>query len=93
MSGGIAIGRLTEERKSWRKDHPLNFFARPRRNADGSTDLMEWEAGIPGREGSDWEGGVYKLSVKFSKDYPSKPPICKFVPPIYHPNGTTAYNE
>lgn len=23
---GIAIGRLTEERKSWRKDHPFVSF-------------------------------------------------------------------
>ena len=24
-----------------------------------------------------WEGGVFKLSVNFSDDYPSKPPKCK----------------
>ena len=23
---GIAIGRLTEERKAWRKDHPFVYF-------------------------------------------------------------------
>ena len=26
---GIAVGRLSEERKSWRKDHPTGFYARP----------------------------------------------------------------
>ena len=48
---GIAIGRLSEERKNWRKDHPPLFYARPSLRADNSTDLMKWEAGIPGRDG------------------------------------------
>ena len=25
MASGIAIGRLTEERKNWRKDHPVSI--------------------------------------------------------------------
>ena len=24
--------------------------------------------------------------MEFSEDYPSKPPKCKFVPPLFHPN-------
>lgn len=93
MSGGIAGGRLKEERKMWRRDHPYGFYARPTSKGDGSTDIMTWEAGIPGKklfrcnffvvyvfqtqnftfnfaktclhflgkEGTDWEGGVYKV--------------------------------
>lgn len=38
---------------------------------------MKWEAGIPGKEGTDWENGVFKVSMEFSEDYPSKPPKCK----------------
>ena len=38
---------------------------------------MKWEAGIPGKEGTDWEGGVFKVSMEFSEEYPSKPPKCK----------------
>jgi ubiquitin-conjugating enzyme E2 I len=86
MSSGIAIGRLKEERKAWRRDHPVGFYARPRSKGDGSTDLMVWEAGIPGKAGTDWEGGVYKVHMIFSEEYPSKPPKCKFVPPLFHPN-------
>jgi ubiquitin-conjugating enzyme E2 I len=48
--------------------------------------LMEWEVGIPGKEGTPWEGGLYKLSMTFPEDYPSKPPKCKFAPPLFHPN-------
>ncbi len=67
---GIARGRLTEERKAWRKDHPhvswclsmlhseriqltfipQAFYARPANNSDGSTNLMLWECGIPGKD-------------------------------------------
>lgn len=48
---GIAQGRLNEERKNWRKDHPAGFYARPKKNADNSNNVMFWETGIPGREG------------------------------------------
>jgi ubiquitin-conjugating enzyme E2 I len=37
-------------------------------------------------EGTDWEGGVYKLTLKFSEDYPARPPICTFTPALFHPN-------
>lgn len=77
MSSGIARGRLVEERKAWRRDHPFGFYARPTSKGDGSSDIMKWEAGIPGKEGTDWENGVFKVSMEFSEDYPSKPPKCK----------------
>jgi len=83
---GIATARLAEERKSWRKDHPSGFYARPERVADGSTNIMKWEAGIPGRKGTLWEGGLFKLVIKYPEDYPSSPPKCQFVPPLFHPN-------
>mmetsp|Transcript_817 Transcript_817/g.1413 ORF Transcript_817/g.1413 Transcript_817/m.1413 type:complete len:158 (-) Transcript_817:280-753(-) len=83
---GIAQGRLTEERKNWRRDHPFGFYARPITNADGSMNLMTWEVGIPGKEGTDWEGGLFKVRMEFTDEYPSKPPRCKFVPPLFHPN-------
>ena len=47
---------------------------------------MKWTTGIPGKAGTDWEGGLYKVVLEFSEEYPSKPPKCKFVPPLFHPN-------
>ncbi|KAG2524279.1 hypothetical protein BBO99_00004378 [Phytophthora kernoviae] len=82
----IAVQRLRQERKNWRRDHPAGFWARPIPSDDGSMNLMMWNAGIPGKTGTDWEGGVYKMSLSFSDDYPSKPPLVKFTPPLYHPN-------
>lgn len=46
---GIAIARLGEERKNWRKDHPPGFYARPTKKPDNSQNLMCWETGIPGK--------------------------------------------
>ncbi|KAI1315038.1 E2 SUMO-conjugating protein ubc9 [Mortierella claussenii] len=83
---GICRSRLAEERKQWRKDHPFGFYARPDKKPDGTLDLMNWQVGIPGKANTPWEGGVYKLVLIFPDDYPSKPPKCKFVPPLFHPN-------
>ena len=83
---GIAVTRLAEERKSWRKSHPHGFFARPSKNPDGSTNLLCWKCGIPGKKNSAWEGGVYRLNVYFTEDYPNKPPKCQFETALFHPN-------
>ena len=51
--------------KQWRRDHPFGFFAKPHRNAQGVLDLKKWECGIPGKEKTLWEGGLFKLDVIF----------------------------
>ncbi|CBI19485.3 hypothetical protein VitviT2T_027525 [Vitis vinifera] len=86
MSGGIARGRLAEERKAWRKNHPHGFVAKPETGPDGSVNLMVWHCTIPGKAGTDWEGGYFPLTLHFSEDYPSKPPKCKFPQGFFHPN-------
>ena len=47
---------------------------------------MVWECGIPGKKGTPWEGGTYKLRMNFTEEYPVAPPVCKFTPVLYHPN-------
>ncbi|KAK7367564.1 hypothetical protein VNO80_09579 [Phaseolus coccineus] len=83
---GIARGRLAEERKSWRKNHPHGFVAKPETLPDGTVNLMVWHCTIPGKTGTDWEGGYFPLTMHFSEDYPSKPPKCKFPQGFFHPN-------
>jgi ubiquitin-conjugating enzyme E2 I len=99
---GIAAGRLSEERKAWRKDHPFGFIARPTKNEDGTLNLwvytiwrflagtfnfsFNWECAIPGPKSTIWEGGLYKLRMIFKDDFPSTPPKCRFEPPLFHPN-------
>ena len=82
----LAQARLREERKSWRKDKPFGFWAKPMQLPDGTLDLMRWEAGIPGKAGTIWEGGEYYMTMQFTEDYPTKPPKCQFSPVLFHPN-------
>ena len=79
MASGIAMGRLREERKAWRKDHPIGFWAKPNSTGDGSSNMFQWTTGIPGKAGTDWEGGVYRVDMEFSEEYPSRPPKCKSI--------------
>ena len=74
------------------QEHPFGFVAKPRTKPDGSTDLLLWDCSVPGKEGTDWEGASFKLTLEFTADYPSKPPKAKFSPPLFHincyPSGT-----
>uniref|UniRef100_A0A671SDY4 SUMO-conjugating enzyme UBC9-B-like n=1 Tax=Sinocyclocheilus anshuiensis TaxID=1608454 RepID=A0A671SDY4_9TELE len=89
---GIALSRLAQERKAWRKDHPfvrfiyIYIYIYIYINPDGTMNLMNWECAIPGKKGTPWEGGLFKLRMLFKDDYPSSPPKCKFEPPLFHPN-------
>jgi len=55
-------------------------------DAGGGLDLLHWEAGIPGKAGTPWEGGEFRLHLHFTEDYPTKPPKCVFTPVLFHPN-------
>ncbi|KAK7291095.1 hypothetical protein RIF29_05982 [Crotalaria pallida] len=84
--GGVARGRLAAERKSRRQNRPYGFVAKPETGPDGSVNLMRWKCFIPGKAGTDWEGGHYPLTLVFSEDYPNIPPSCKFPCGFLHPN-------
>lgn len=44
---------------------------------------------MPGKTGTLWEGGLYRVLIKFSDSYPAAAPECIFTPPIPHPNVWT----
>jgi len=54
------------------------FIARPTKNPDSTLNLFNWEAAIPGKKNTPWEGGLFKLRLIFKDDYPSTPPKCTF---------------
>lgn len=47
-------------------------------------------AACPAPAGTVWDGGVFKLSMEFSEDYPNKAPVVKFRTPMFHPNSEGA---
>ena len=62
------------------------LFYRLKKNKDGTHDYFNWECGIPGPKGTPWEGGLYKINLKFPEDYPVLPPKCVFEKKLFHPN-------
>ena len=49
------------------------------RGSNGMMDLKKWDCGVPGKEKTLWEGGLFKLEVTFPDEYPTKPPKCTSV--------------
>lgn len=86
MVRDLRTERIQQERKQWRKDHPFGFYAKPTKAEDGSLDLHNWVAGVPGKAGTLWENATYPLTIAFPEDYPAKPPKVKFPKEFYHPN-------
>ena len=41
---------------------------------------------IVGPKGSAYQGGYFKLELKFPREYPSRPPFVRLHTPIWHPN-------
>ena len=80
------LANIPRFRKSWRRDHPFGFFAKPMRGANGMMDLKKWDCGVPGKEKTIWEGGLFKLEVIFPDEYPTKPPKCTYPPSPPHPH-------
>ena len=74
--------RLKRELERLQKDPPPGCRA----SLISDKNLFEWEAWIEGPESSSYEGGIYRLTLTFPKNYPIKPPnvLCKTK--IYHCN-------
>mmetsp|Transcript_5279 Transcript_5279/g.12720 ORF Transcript_5279/g.12720 Transcript_5279/m.12720 type:complete len:168 (-) Transcript_5279:96-599(-) len=73
--------RLLRDFKKVTMDTPEGISAAP----DGD-DLFKWTAIMFGPAGTPWEGGVWKLAMKFPAEYPELPPSVRFVSEIFHPN-------
>jgi ubiquitin-conjugating enzyme E2 D/E len=73
--------RLKRELASITKNPPENFSAGIKND-----DLYNWEATLMGPPDSPYEGGIFKLSIKCSSQYPFRAPEFKFQTRVYHPN-------
>ncbi|GAK62332.1 qri8-e2 ubiquitin-conjugating enzyme [Moesziomyces antarcticus] len=82
-SSSAAIKRLTIEYKQLSTD-PNSLF--PAVGPVSEDNYLEWEALVPGPDGTPFEGGVFSARLTFPASYPLEPPTMRFEPPIFHPN-------
>jgi ubiquitin-conjugating enzyme E2 D/E len=78
-----SYGRLTKELQDLRAEPLANANAGP---VDARNNFLEWEAYIVGPKDTVYEGGVFRLTLRYPTDYPFKPPRIRFLNGIYHPN-------
>jgi len=74
--------RLNKEIKELAENPLTNCTAGPAKESD----LAHWNATIIGPDDTPYAGGLFRLEIVFSQEYPFKPPTIKFKTRIYHPN-------
>jgi len=77
----MAEKRLRQDLTKIFRDPPPGVSASP---VDGN--LFEWNAIIFGPEGTPFEGGSFRLRMKFEPSYPNAPPKVFFYSRMFHPN-------
>ena len=73
--------RITNELRELKENPIENCSAGPEND-----DMMKWKATIFGPEDTPYHSGIFHLEIKFTEEYPFKPPIVYFITPIYHCN-------
>jgi ubiquitin-conjugating enzyme E2 D/E len=82
MSKPLTLKRILQEIKDLQENPVSNCSAGPL----DEKEITTWSATIFGPEGTPYHGGVFNLEVKFPPEYPFKPPLIRFITPIYHCN-------
>ncbi|KAK1938471.1 putative ubiquitin-conjugating enzyme [Babesia divergens] len=77
----FARRRVVQDISRLTKDPPEGIKASP-----FPDNMMICHAIIKGPKDTLWETGIFHLIVKFTEEYPTKPPKVKFISRIYHPN-------
>lgn len=73
--------RIMKDHKQIKCDFDKGIYAEPLID-----DIKIWNAVILGPKDTVWEGGCFKLTMEFPNNYPTSPPVVKFVTPVFHPN-------
>ena len=85
MAGRRLLKDLKKIEKESEEGQNLGITATPEEDS-----LFRWNAVIFGPDETEWEGGIFKLSLEFTEEYPNKAPKVKFLTKMFHPN---IYND
>lgn len=77
----MLVNRIQNELKDLIENPVQNCSAGPI-----DDNLTKWQATIFGPDDTPYAGGIFKLDIEFSNEYPFKPPKIYFLTPIYHCN-------
>ncbi|KZT25569.1 hypothetical protein NEOLEDRAFT_1178346 [Neolentinus lepideus HHB14362 ss-1] len=80
LSSAMTLKRIHREINDLKKEDMGGITLTPTDN------LFVWKAGIPGPEGSVYEGGVFNAEIHLAPDYPFMAPKVVFSTRIYHMN-------
>lgn len=88
-----AVRRLKKDEKE-SAEHKDQFVIHPKTRkvvtSDGGIaaepNYFSWQGEIYGPADSPYMGGTFKISIDIPGEYPMRPPLIKFVTPIFHPN-------
>lgn len=73
--------RLLLDLRKLQEEQPANLLASPI-----DEDIFNWQAVVLGPNDTEWEGGIFTLSMTFTPEYPHKPPTVRFTTRVFHPN-------
>ena len=77
----MAMKRLQNEYKQYLKE-PNTYYS----ISIDNNNFLKWNIILLGPPETIFEGGFYNCQLEFTKDYPNKPPIFKFIDNLFHPN-------
>jgi ubiquitin-protein ligase len=77
----MALLRLRNEYKEYLKEPNCMYSLEP-----NSNNFFEWNILLFGPSNTMFEGGIFKCNLLFTKEYPNKAPIFKFITQFPHPN-------
>ena len=77
-----ALKRINKELNDLKNNPSANFTLK----LIDETNLFEFHATINGPDDSPYQGHIFHLTLKLPNDYPFKPPKCRFLTRVYHPN-------
>lgn len=77
----VALKRASRELVKFQNRPPGVFSVK----LAGEGDLLHWHVVLEGPVGSPYAGGLFKVAVELSEDYPNKAPTIRFISHIFHP--------